>query len=83
MAIPATHSHPKWYAQVHIFRAASPRNALTPLFATCRDSLLLKAVRRDEGLELEVADPKDEVGEGEARKTEGEDELKLERLQCR
>ena len=43
----------------------------------------LRAVRQDEGLELEVADPKDEVGEGEARKTEGKDELKLERLQCR
>ena len=40
-------------------------------------------MRQDEGLELEVADPKDEVREGEARKTEGEDELKLERLQCR
>ena len=32
---------------------------------------------------MEVADPKDEVGEGEARKTEGKDELKLEGLQCR
>jgi len=40
-------------------------------------------VRRDEGLELEVADPKDEVGEGEAGKAEGKDELKLERLQGR
>jgi hypothetical protein len=51
--------------------------------ARCRNSLLSKAVSGDEGLEVEVTDPKDEVGECEAGKAEGKDELKLERLQCR
>ena len=43
----------------------------------------LRAVRRDEGLELEVTDPKDEVQEGKAREREGKDILKSEGLQCR
>ena len=55
----------------------------TALSADCRDSLLLKAVRRDEGLEVEVADPKKEVREGEAGEREGKDKLKSEGLQCR
>ena len=49
----------------------------------CRDSLLLKAVRRDEGLEAEVADPKEEVREGKAGEREGKDKLKSEGLQGR
>ena len=43
----------------------------------------LKAVRRDEGLEAEVADPKDELREGKAGEREGEDKLKSEGLQGR
>jgi hypothetical protein len=43
----------------------------------------LKAVRQDEGLELEVTDPEEEQGQGLAGKTEGKEELKLERLQGR
>jgi hypothetical protein len=40
-------------------------------------------VGQDKGLEVEVTDPKEKVGEGKAGETEGTAELKLERLQGR
>ena len=40
-------------------------------------------MRRDEGLEVEVADPKEEVREGKAGEGKGKDKLKSEGLQCR
>ena len=36
--------------------------SIAALFRICRDSLLLRAVRQDKGLELEVTDPQKEQG---------------------
>ena len=47
----------------------------------CRDSLLLWAVRRDKGFEVEVTDPKTEERESEASEGEGKRELELG-VQC-